>query len=126
MGDENQSVQTTWGAPCEDNDDCVALLGEGALCFDMAVVFELPGGVCTKPCNLPDTQTTVVRDDPECDPQGGVHCLGAMDIMELCSPECTSHEQCGRDGYLCRQMPEIAQPSDPMFCLMPDCCLDGC
>ena len=52
--------------------------------------------------------------------------FGAKDIFEACSPECTSHEQCGRDGYMCRQMPEIAQPDDPMFCLMPDCCLDGC
>lgn len=119
-------LMNAWGAPCQVDADCVPLLGEGAVCDSMAVVYELPGKYCTKPCQLPDTMTTVVHDDPTCDPNGGVHCVGQLNIFERCIPACTEDAQCNREGYLCRQMPSISAPQDPTFCLMPDCCLGAC
>lgn len=126
VGEEAQSVMETWGADCSDASDCEALLGTGAICETAAVIYELPGGYCTKQCALPDTMTTLVRDAPDCDPNGGVDCVGAMGIFERCLVPCTAHEQCERDGFYCTQLPAIAQPSDPTYCLMPECCLDGC
>jgi hypothetical protein len=120
------STQQTWGAACNTDADCVALVGEGGVCLTQAVVYELPYGYCAKPCQLPDMATRVVMDDPMCDPAGGVACTGQMGIFEYCGVLCTDDAQCDRDGYICRQMPMIAQPEDPTLCLMPDCCLDDC
>ena len=119
-------IMETWGAACSTDDDCVALLGEGAICAFEAVIYELPGGYCTKPCSLPDSQTRVVENDPACDPDGGVACIGQKPLFERCAILCTDDAQCNRDGYYCRQMPMISQPEDPPFCLMPDCCQDTC
>jgi hypothetical protein len=119
-------LMETWGAACTTDAECVALIGEGAECLDMAVIYELPGGFCSKPCSLPDTTTTFVDDDPACDPNGGVTCVGQRPLFEYCAVPCTDDAQCNRDGYYCRQMPTIAGPDDPTFCLMPDCCFEGC
>jgi hypothetical protein len=130
MGDTtdgaNDQIQMTWGAPCASDADCVALLGEGGICADMAVIYELPGGYCTKACNLPDANTRTVIDDPTCDPNGGVACIGVMGQFERCAVLCTDDAQCNRDGYICRQMPLISMAGDPKACLMPDCCQDTC
>lgn len=119
-------LMQTWGAPCSTDADCVALIGEGAECMDMAVIYELPGGFCSKPCSLPDTSTTFVNDDPACDPNGGVTCVGQRPLFEYCALPCTDDAQCNRDGYYCRTMPAISNPGDPTFCLMPDCCEGSC
>jgi len=119
-------LQTSWGAACSTNADCVALLGDGAECLPTAVVFELPGGYCSKPCVLPDADTRVVMDDPACDPDGGIACVGGKGTFEYCAPLCTDDAQCERDGYICRQMPIISFPEDPSLCLMPDCCMGTC
>ena len=125
--DDGGGLQQTWGAPCATNDDCVPLLGEGAECLFQAVVYELPMGYCSKPCSLPNDTATVALDAPDCDPAGGVHCIGQMTVgFEYCAVPCTDNSQCTREGYECRQMPMIAQPEDPMFCLIPDCCLGEC
>jgi hypothetical protein len=119
--------ELTWGAPCTDNAECVALIGAGAICQAMAVIYELPGGYCTKPCTLPDPDTTVVTDDPTCDPAGGVDCVGSQGFFENCAKPCSDTAECdGRPNFLCRQMPMIAQPTDPTYCLMDDCCLNTC
>ncbi|HWB81982.1 MAG TPA: hypothetical protein VG755_43770 [Nannocystaceae bacterium] len=115
-------LQGTWGAACSVDADCVALLGDGAVCLDAAVIYELPGGYCSKPCMLPDLDTRVVMDDPACDPNGGIACVGSMAAFQYCAPLCTDDAQCDRDGYICRQMPLISLPEDPSLCLMPDCC----
>ena len=116
-------LQDSWGAACTTDDECVALLGMGAECLTLAVVFELPGGYCSKPCTLPDADTRFVLDDPTCDPAGGVACVGSTaGMFEHCAKLCTDDTQCNRDGYVCRQMPLIAFPDDPSLCLMPDCC----
>lgn len=122
---ETNPLMDSWGAPCSTDADCVTLLGEGAVCDDAAVIYELPGGYCTKPCTLPDGET-FVEDDPTCDPNGGVACVGQAPLYQRCAPVCTDDAQCNRDGYYCRQMPMIAQPDDPKICLMPDCCQDTC
>ena len=119
-------LMQTWGAPCTTDAQCVALIGEGAVCLDLAVIYELPGGFCTKPCELPDTNTTFVEDDLACDPAGGVTCVGQRPLFQYCAVQCTDDAQCDRDGYHCRQMPIIAGANDPTFCLMPDCCENGC
>jgi hypothetical protein len=120
-------LQGTWGAACSSDADCVALLGAGAVCLDLAVAYELPGGYCTKPCMLPDSTTTFVLDDPMCDPAGGIACIGQSAVMfQYCAPPCTDDQQCDRDGYMCRRMPQISQDGDPSFCLMPDCCGGTC
>lgn len=125
--DDGGGLQQTWGAPCATNDDCVPLLGEGAECLFQAVVYELPMGYCTKPCALGDDMTTIVENAADCDPAGGVHCIGQETVsFQYCAVPCTDNSQCTREGYECRQMPMIAQPTDPMFCLMPDCCLGEC
>ena len=120
-------IMDRWGAACSTNEDCIDLIGDpAAVCDFSAVVFELPGGYCTKPCTLPDLDTRAVPDDPQCDPAGGVTCLGVMGTFERCAIPCTDGDQCNRNGYFCRQLPLIAQAEDPSFCLMPDCCQDTC
>jgi hypothetical protein len=115
-------LQADWGSACSVDADCVAVLGEGAVCLDKAVVFELPGGYCSKPCVLPDSSTKTVLDDPACNPDGGIACVGVKDTFEYCAPLCTDDAQCDRDGYICRQMPLVSVATDPSLCLMPDCC----
>ncbi|MBC8070577.1 MAG: hypothetical protein IAG13_19755 [Deltaproteobacteria bacterium] len=115
-------LQGMWGSACSVDADCVAVLGEGAECLDTAVVFELPGGYCAKPCVLPDSGTKTVFDDPTCDPDGGIACVGVKGTFEYCAPLCTDDAQCDRDGYICRQMPLVSVAADPSLCLMPDCC----
>jgi hypothetical protein len=114
-------LQQMWGAACETDADCVALLGDGAVCLFEAVIYELPLGYCTKPCTLgPDER--VIENDPACAPTG-VDCIGNNAVgFEYCAPPCTDDGQCGRDGYTCRLMPMIAMEGDPTYCLMPDCC----
>jgi len=120
-------LMMTWGASCTTDADCVALIGDpAAVCDTMAVIYEMPGGYCTKPCSLPDLETQAVLDDPQCDPAGGVACIGSMGTFERCGIVCTDDMQCNRDGYICRQLPLIAQPDDPRLCLMPDCCQETC
>lgn len=120
-------IMQTWGAACTSNEDCIDLLGDpAAVCDFEAVVYELPGGYCTKPCTLPDLDTRAVADDPQCDPDGGVSCLGVMGTFERCAVPCTDGDQCNRPGYLCRQLPLISTAEDPSFCLMPDCCEGTC
>lgn len=120
------NLMQTWGAPCSADAECVALLGDGAVCQDMAIIYELPGGYCTKPCSLPDSDTRAVPDAPDCDPAGGVACIGQMGFFERCALLCSDDMQCQRDGYFCRQLPMIANEGDPKSCLMPDCCESSC
>jgi len=128
LGSDGSSnpLQETWGAACTSDADCVALIGEGGICQFEAVIFGLPGGYCSKPCVLPDETTRVLEDSPECDPNGGVACIGQKGFYEFCALVCTDDMQCTRDGYDCRQMPLIANPDDPKSCLMPDCCEGAC
>ena len=120
-------LMETWGAACQTDQDCIDLIGDpDVFCDTEAVVYELPGGYCTKLCTLPDMQTQSVLDAPDCDPAGGVACIGVKGTHERCGIVCTDDQQCNRDGYICRQLPLIALPEDPRMCLMPDCCLDGC
>jgi hypothetical protein len=115
-------IMAEWGAPCDVDGDCVTLLGDGAVCLKAAVIYELPLGYCSKPCELPDGFTGIVADDPMCDAAGGVSCLGVEGTFEYCTVPCTDNAQCERAGYFCRQMPLISMEGDPTFCLMPDCC----
>ena len=120
------NVMTQWGAACSTDADCVAILGDGAVCQMKSVIYELPGGYCTKPCVLPDMDTRVVEDAMDCDPNGGIACIGQKGFFERCVTLCTDDMQCGRDGYYCRVMPMIGVEGDPKACLMPDCCEDSC
>lgn len=125
-GSTNPLMQT-WGAPCTTNQDCIDLIGDpDVICEVEAVVYELPGGYCTKPCVLPDENTQWVFDDPMCDPAGGVACLGLKGMFERCGLPCDDDQQCNRDGYTCRNFPLISMEGDPRMCLMPDCCVDSC
>ena len=121
----SDDVQTTWGAACSSDAECVELLGEGGICLFEAVIYELPLGYCTKSCELPPGEKYVF-DDPVCDPNGGVDCIGLAPLFQTCAPQCTDDAQCGRDGYSCRNFPMIAEEGDPTFCLMPDCCEGNC
>lgn len=122
-----EPLMMTWGAACSTDQECIDLIGDpAAICDTTAVVYELPGGYCTKPCSLPDLNTTAILDAPDCDPAGGVACIGVMGTFERCGLVCTDDMQCNRPGYECRQMPLIAMEGDPSLCLMPDCCQDTC
>ena len=118
-------TQDMWGAPCNVDADCVPLIGEGAECVKQAVIYEMPGGYCSKPCTLPDADTRFVLDAEDCDPEGGVACIGQKGIFERCAVVCSDDMQC-RDGFQCRVMPMIGAEGDATTCLMPDCCLDTC
>ncbi|HET6584365.1 MAG TPA: hypothetical protein VFG69_12975 [Nannocystaceae bacterium] len=118
-------IMGTWGAACDVDADCVTLLGDGAICLKAAVIFELPLGYCSKPCDLPMGFSGSVPDDPTCDAEGGVACLGVDGMFEYCTVACTDNAQCERTGYYCRQMPVISAEGDPSYCLMPDCCDDN-
>lgn len=124
-GGGGESLQATWGAPCTEDSECVALLGEGGVCLTEAVIFELPGGYCSKLCTLPEGSKYSIGD-PQCDPGGGIDCIGQAPLFEVCAPPCTSDSQCTRDQYSCRNFPLIAEEGDPTYCLMPDCCQESC
>jgi len=122
-----EPIMETWGAACTSNEECIDLIGDpAAVCDFTAVVYELPGGYCTKPCVLPDLDTRAVLDDPQCSAEGGVACLGVMGTFERCAIPCTESAQCNREGYECRLLPLIGVEGDPTFCLMPDCCQESC
>lgn len=107
-----------WGHACANDDECVALLGAGAVCLtDVLGIYELPDGYCSKTCELPP-QTPYVPDDPACG--RGVWCIGADGYFEACAVECDDDSECPREGYECRIMPTIGQDMDPKFCLMTD------
>lgn len=119
------SVMDMWGAPCTADSDCEPLLGADAVCIQNILgVYDLPGGFCSKYCTLPDSSTSFVHDAPECDPAGGVTCVGAKDLFSACIIPCSDSNECGREGYGCRTMPTLASEGDPTFCLMStlDCC----
>ncbi len=124
-GGGGENLQSAWGAPCTEDSECVALLGEGGVCLGEAVIFELPGGYCSKTCTLPEGSKYSI-DDPQCDPDGGIDCIGQAPLFEVCAPPCTNSSQCGRDQYSCRNFPLIAAEGDPTYCLMPDCCQESC
>lgn len=114
-----------WGSACTTDDECIARLGEGGVCLIEAVIYELPGGYCSKLCTLPEGSKYSI-DDPQCDADGGIDCIGQAPLFEVCAPQCTAESQCSRDGYFCRNFPLIAEAGDPTYCLMPDCCQDSC
>ena len=119
-------VMTDFGAACSADADC-SDLGDGAKCQqDVLGVFELPGGFCTKSCELPDTDTTFLNDATDCDAGGGVSCVGAAGLFTACARPCTEDSECSREGYGCIRMPVISGPDDETFCLMNEatCCLD--
>lgn len=119
------SIMDAWGAPCMVDDDCVPLLGDGAVCVQNILgVYSLPGGYCSRECSLADTSVSFELDSADCDPNGGIACVGVEGAFTACAPPCDSHDQCGREGYGCRLMPNIAAEGDPNFCLMnaADCC----
>ncbi|WP_052547437.1 hypothetical protein [Enhygromyxa salina] len=120
-----ESIMDAWGAPCMQKSDCEPMLGADAQCVSNILgVYNLPGGFCTKYCELPDTMTTFIHDAADCDPAGGVTCVGAKDLFTACIIPCENDSQCGREGYGCRTMPTLASEGDPTFCLMntTDCC----
>ncbi len=121
----SEDVQTAWGSACTDDAQCIERLGEGGICLFQAVIYELPLGYCTKSCELPAGEKYVF-DDPACDPDGGIDCIGLAPLFQYCAPQCSDDAQCGRDGYSCRNFPMIAEDGDPTYCLMPDCCEDNC
>jgi hypothetical protein len=115
-------IQGTWGAPCATDADCTPLVGEGAVCLFTAVIYSLPQGYCSKSCELADG-VFYESDDPDCDPNGGVSCIGNNDVgFHYCAIACTEDAQCERAGYYCRLLPQLGAEGDPEFCLMPDCC----
>ncbi len=119
------SIMDDFGAPCMADADCEGVLGAGAICVtNILGVYDLPGGFCSRDCDLPDTMTTFEHDSAQCDPNGGVTCVGAQGLFTACIRECTSDSECGREGYGCRIMPTLAKQDDPKFCLMNtvDCC----
>jgi hypothetical protein len=116
-GDTN--LMKKYGAPCTTDDDCIKLLGPGGLCLtDILGVYNLPGGYCSTDCDFPDQQQTYIPMAPDC--KLGADCIGLMGFFEGCTFPCTDSSQCQRDGYECRQMPEISNPADPTYCLMTE------
>lgn len=116
---EDQGLMSHYGAPCETDADCMKLLGAGGVCLkDILGVYALPGGYCSTDCDLPDQQTTYVLDAKDCTMMAD--CLGLMGYFEGCAHVCTDDSQCPREGYECRQMPQISNPDDPEFCLMTE------
>jgi len=113
-------IQAAWGSACASDQECVDRLGfDNAICVQNILgVFDLPGGYCSRPCVLPDFETTNVPNDAQCDPAGGVSCIGLKDNFEACAIPCNTSDQCGREGYGCARMPIISSDADPSYCLM--------
>jgi hypothetical protein len=110
------SIMDVWGAPCTTDADCMPTLGADGVCVQNILgVYDLPGGFCSKYCELPDSATSFIHDAPDCDPAGGVTCVGAKDLFSACIIPCTASDQCGREGYGCRTMPTLASEGDPTF-----------
>jgi hypothetical protein len=114
------SLMDAWGAACMTDAQCEATaLGAGAVCItNILGVFDLPLGYCTRECTVGTTETTFLLDSPECDPNGGVACVGIDGSFTACAPVCENDSQCGREGYGCTIMPLIGAAGDPKFCLM--------
>jgi hypothetical protein len=120
--DDTAGLQQTWGAACTEDQQCKDITGDdAATCLKEAVIFELPDGYCSKPCDV--AGSTAVLDAPECGDEG-LACVGVDDYIEACALPCTSDDDCTRAGYICRTFPVIGMPGDPKFCLMVDCCND--
>ena len=118
-GGSGESVMEEFGHPCNTDAECQAVLGADGVCLkDILMVYNLPGGYCSKLCMLPDANTAYVPNDPTCGP--GVYCIGADGYFEGCVIECTDNSQCPRAGYECRIMPQIGKDGDPKFCLMTE------
>lgn len=118
-GGSGNSVMEEFGHPCVGDDDCKAVLGADGVCLkDILMVYNLPGGYCSRLCMLPDAATAYVPNDPTCG--DGVYCIGADGYFEGCAIECTDNSQCPRAGYECRIMPQIGVDGDPKFCLMTE------
>jgi hypothetical protein len=113
-------LMSNYGAPCEVDGDCVALIGPDARCLkDILMVYALPGGYCSNDCALPpDGMTTHVKNAPDCFLGGD--CVGLDGYFEACALECQCDDDCPRDGYECRRMPTISNEGDPKYCLMTD------
>ena len=118
------NLMENFGAPCTSNADCEAILGPGGECFTNVLdLYDAPGGYCSIKCTLPaDNETKYSPDDAACSMDGGITCFGLNGFFEACAPECQSEEDCQREGYVCRLMPQIAMEGEPKFCLMPDIC----
>lgn len=118
------NLMESWGAPCSSDDECTALVGEGAVCLnDILDIYILQQGYCSKLCELP-ADKLYVKDDPTCGT--GITCLGQDGFFETCAPECTSDDECQRDGYTCQTLPTIGSEGDPKFCLMATQCTKAC
>ncbi|HFE45425.1 MAG TPA: hypothetical protein ENJ18_08005 [Nannocystis exedens] len=127
-GDKTEGTGTnlmeTWGAPCSTDDECTALIGEGAVCLtDILDIYILQQGYCSRLCELTGDDR-YVKDDPTCG--AGITCLGQDMFFETCAPECTSDDECQRDGYTCQTLPTIGAEGDPKFCLMATQCTMAC
>lgn len=119
--DGGENLMEDYGRPCEVDTDC-EFLGDGAKCVHTILdVAHAPAGYCSRDCDLPDGNTKYVADDPICG--AGVTCLGVKGFFEACSLECTSNDQCQRDGYECRLLPIVGAEGEPKFCLMVDECV---
>jgi hypothetical protein len=107
-----------FGASCEEDADCVKILGPDGKCLkDILGLYGLPGGYCSLLCDLPPG-IGYQDNDPICGE--GVTCIGVDGYFEGCVVECTDDSQCPREGYVCRTMPQIGMPCDQKFCLMTD------
>ena len=118
-GGDDGSLMKTYGAACDTDTDCQALLGPTGKCLkDILGVYALPGGYCSTFCQLPDQQTTSTTDAKDCLMMAD--CVGLMGYFEGCAHACTDNAQCPRAGYECRRMPQISNMGDPSFCLMTE------
>ena len=116
---DDAGLMGKYGAPCENDADCVAVLGDGGICLkDILGVYTLPGGYCSTDCDMPDQQVTYIPMAPDC--KLAADCVGLMGFFEGCSFPCTDNSQCPREGYECRRMPEISNEGDPTYCLMTE------
>lgn len=115
----DEGLMGKYGHACNTDADCIAVLGDGGKCLkDILQVYNLPGGYCSTDCDLPDQQQTYIPMAADC--KLGADCVGLMGFFEGCAFPCTDGSQCPRDGYECRQMPEISNPGDPTYCLMTE------
>ena len=106
---ENKMAE--FGAPCSVDADCEPILGAGAKCIQNILdLYDAPGGYCTLDCELPDAMTKYELDNAACG--AGIYCMGANGFFTACVPECTSDEDCWREGYECRLLPQLGAEGD--------------